>query len=74
MNLNELVRQLKSVIYNLDHVEVRGHDNMEILLSSIQAISRVAAKLEQGMRELEPPTEKAEVEVKVVSEEDVPAK
>lgn len=76
LNLNDISRQIKSVAYALDKVEVRGHENLDIVLGSIQQLNRTAAQLDQGMREFDPPVGKEpEVKLEIVpsAEEEAPA-
>lgn len=54
MNLNDIVRRIKAISFALDKVEVRGRDNHDIILGSIQELERVAATLEKSLREMEP--------------------
>ena len=54
MNLNDIVRRIKAISYALDKVEVRGRENHDILLGSVQELDRVAATLEKGLREMDP--------------------
>ena len=70
MNMTEMARQLKNVVYMLDQLEVHGHENMEILLGSMSRVNQIAAKLEQAMNEMNPPTEQpSDVKLEVVPEE-----
>ena len=70
LNLTESIRQIKAVEYALEQVEVKGRDNMDKLLGSMQALSRIAANLERGMHELDAPAPApAPVKLEVVEEE-----
>ena len=75
LNLNDVSREIKSVAYALEKVEVRGHENLDIVLGSIQQLNLTAAKLDQGMRELEPkaPANEPKVKLEIVPEEEAPA-
>ena len=55
MNLSESIKKIRSVSYALNNLEVKGRDNLDILLGSIQALDRTAADLERGLKTLEAP-------------------
>ena len=71
MNPNDIVRQMRGVAFALDKLEVKGRDNLDIVLGCIQTLERAASALEASLRQLDPP-KKAEPEMKVEIEE-VPA-
>ena len=75
LNLSAIVKKLRAVAYALDNVEIKGRQNLDILLGSIQNIERVAADLESGLREMEPKTNKEpEINLEIVpdnSEDDL---
>lgn len=68
MNLSESIKKIRSVSYALNNLEVKGRDNLDILLGSIQALDRTAADLERGLKTLEAP----QVNIEVVPEEEKP--
>ena len=68
MNLSESIKKIRSVSYALNNLEVKGRDNLDILLGSIQALDRTAADLERGLKTLEVP----QVNIEVVPEEEKP--
>jgi len=72
MNLTEAIRQIKATSYALDQLEVKGHTNLDILLGSIQSLNRIAAQLEQSLREMEPKSQ-PEVKLEIVPAEENPA-
>ena len=66
-NFSECVRAIKRVTYALNNLEVRGRNNLDILLGSIQSLDATAAELERGLKELDSPG--AEPVVEIVSEQ-----
>ena len=60
MNFTEIIRQIKATAYALDQLEVKGHDNLDILLGSIQNLNRIAAQVEKEAEEMEA---KAKIEI-----------
>lgn len=53
MKLNEIIRQLRAVVYALDNLQVKGRDNMDILLGSMQQLDRSINSLSQFQAELD---------------------
>lgn len=53
MNLNDIIQKLKAINYALGNVEVRGRENMDILLGSMQQLDRSIAQLSSFKKELE---------------------
>lgn len=51
-NFSECIRNIRSVSYALNKLEVRGRENLDILLGSIQALDKSAVELERGLQEL----------------------
>lgn len=43
--LNEAIKKLRSIGFALDNVSVKGRDNLDVLLGSIQAIDQVVNSL-----------------------------
>lgn len=41
----EIIQKIRSVNYALQNLEVKGRDNLDILLGSMQALDQVAAAL-----------------------------
>lgn len=70
--MNDIVRKLYAVARALNDVEVKGRDNMNALLGSIQAIERVAGQLEYQLQQMQTKTE-PEVKVELVPDEEAPA-
>lgn len=74
MNLTEAVRKIKAISYALNQLEVKGRTNLDILLGSIQSLDNVAAQIEAGLREMEPPTSAPEIKLELAPEnEEKPA-
>lgn len=65
-NFSECVRIIKSVSYALNRLEVKGRENLDILLGSIQSLDRTAAELERGLQEMAAPKSEPHVELEVV--------
>lgn len=68
MNLTESVRKIRGVVYALNNLEVKGRENLDILLGSMQTLDRTAADLEHGLKAMGEP----QVSVEVVPEEEKP--
>lgn len=66
MNLDEIIRQLKATLYALDNLQVKGRENLDILLGTMQNIERQVAALSKFQQELE---ESFKIEVKPTEEE-----
>lgn len=74
MNFTEAVRKLHAVAFALDKVEVKGRDNMDALLGSIQTVEQIAGQIEFYLRQISAqPKEEPEVKIEVVPEEEAPA-
>ena len=54
INVNQIVKKLKAVSYALNQLEVKGRQNLDILLGSIQEIDRSAVMLEKSLMEMVP--------------------
>lgn len=52
MNLNEIIRQLKATSFALDNLQVKGRENLDILLGSMQNIDHQVEALARFQREL----------------------
>lgn len=63
MNPNEIIQSLKAVSFALGNVEVKGRENMDILLGSMQALDRAINSLSKFKDELE---ENTKVEISPV--------
>lgn len=73
MNFNEAARKLHAVAFALNKVEVKGRDNMDALLGSIQTVEQIAGQLEFYIQQLQvQPKEEPEVKVKVVPDNEEP--
>ena len=67
MNVTAIIRRIRGVAFALDKVEVRGRENLDIVLGSIQELERAAAKLEESLKEMEPKDdEEPEIGIKIV--------
>lgn len=55
MNLNDSVRRMRSISFALNNLEVKGRENLDILLGSIQALDKLANDMEKGLKEMEEP-------------------
>lgn len=66
-NVTEAIKKIKAVVCALDDLEVKGRDNLNILLGSIQALERSVGVIESVFNEL---NRQPEVELEVVSSEE----
>ena len=62
MTLHELTMSVRAVVTALDMVSVRGRENMDTVLGSIQTLDRVAAELAKRERAEAEAAEKAKAE------------
>ena len=69
MNMIEEARKLRAVAFALNKVEVKGRDNMDALLGSIQTVEQVAGNLERH-QEIKP---EPEVSIEAIPDEEIPA-
>lgn len=53
MNLDDIIRQLKASVYALDNLQVKGRENLDILLGTMQSIDRQIAALAKFKQELD---------------------
>jgi len=53
MNLNEIIRQLKATVFALDSLQVKGRENLDILLGTMQNIDRQIAALAKFQQDLD---------------------
>lgn len=53
MNLNEIIRQLKASVFALDNLQVKGRENLDILLGTMQNIDRQVAALTKFQQDLD---------------------
>ena len=65
VEINEVIAKLKSVNFALNTVEVKGRNNLDILLGSMQAIDQVIAVINRAFEE----TAQPEPHIETVSEE-----
>lgn len=70
MNLDEIIRQLKASVYALDNLQVKGRENLDILLGTMQSIDRQIAALAKFKQELD---ESFKVEVVTEAKDDTEA-
>lgn len=68
MDLNDIIRQLKATVFALDNLQVKGRENLDILLGSMQRIDRQVEALAKFQRELD---ESFKVDVIPAEEEQV---
>jgi len=68
MDLPKLTQRLRAVAYALGNVEVKGRDNMDIMLGTMQEIDRIAAALDKLSKETEAPMPQPQVVVEEVAE------
>lgn len=74
MNMSETVRKLRAVAFALNRVEVKGRENMDALLGSIQTVEQIAGELEYHLQQMQAkPKEEPEVKIEVVPDEEEPA-
>lgn len=69
MNLDEIIRQLKASVFALDNLQVKGRENLDILLGTMQSIDRQIAALAKFKQELD-----ESFKVEVIPEEEASAK
>ena len=67
VNMNEVIAKLRSVNYALNTVEVKGRNNLDVLLGSIQALDQVIAAINRSVAESE--ADQPEIQVEMVPEE-----
>lgn len=53
MDLNEIIRQLKASVFALDNLQVKGRENLDIVLGTIQNIERQIANLTRFKKDLD---------------------
>ena len=53
MDLNEIIRQLRAAVFALDNLQVKGRDNLDILLGTMQRIDRQINSLVKFQADLE---------------------
>lgn len=53
MNFNDAVRKLRAISFALNRIEVKGRENMDALLGSIQTVEQVADQLELFLSQTE---------------------
>lgn len=54
-NISAALKDLKGVSYALNNVEVKGRDNLDILLGSMQVIDRSIEVIERALQDFNPP-------------------
>ena len=73
-NVTEAIRKIKAVNFALENLEVKGRQNMDILLGSMQAIDTSIRIIEAAFKELnQPASQEPEIKLEVVPEEEAPA-
>ena len=68
-NVTEAIRTVKAVNFALENLEVKGRNNMDILLGSMKALERSINVIEAAFNELNQTAPKPEVQVEAVAEE-----
>lgn len=68
-NVTEAIRTVKAVNFALENLEVKGRNNMDILLGSMKALERSINVIEAAFNELNQPAPQPEVQVEAVAEE-----
>lgn len=68
MNLNEIIRQLKASVFALDNLQVKGRENLDIVLGTMQNIERQIANLTKFKKDLD---ESFKVDITPAEEESV---
>lgn len=53
MDLNEIIRQLKASVFALDNLQVKGRENLDIVLGTIQNIERQINNLARFKKDLD---------------------
>lgn len=53
MNLNEIIRQLKASVFALDNLQVKGRENLDIVLGTMQNIERQITNLTKFKNDLD---------------------
>jgi len=53
MDLNEIIRQLKASVFALDNLQVKGRENWDIALGTIQNIERQISNLTRFKKDLD---------------------
>lgn len=53
MDLNEIIRQLKASVFALDNLQVKGRENWDIALGTIQNIERQITNLTRFKKDLD---------------------
>lgn len=53
MNLNEIIRQLKASVFALDNLQVKGRENLDIVLGTMQNIERQIINLTKFKNDLD---------------------
>lgn len=60
LNLSGAIQKIRSISYALNNLEVKGRENLDILLGSIQTLDKTAAELQRGLEAFEEPEIKIE--------------
>ena len=72
-NVSEAIRRIKGVNFALENLEVKGRQNMDILLGSMQMLDRSISIIEAAFNELNHPVSQQEAQLEAVSVEESPA-
>lgn len=70
MNLDNIIKQLRATAFALDDLQVKGRDNLNILLGSMQQIDQAINSLSKFQKDL---NESFKIDVKPAEEEHAPA-
>lgn len=72
-NVTEAIKKLRAINFALENLEVKGRQNMDILLGSMQALEKATNIIDAAFRELTQPAPQPEIKLEVISEEEAPA-
>lgn len=59
-NVTEAIRTIKAVNYALERLEIKGRDNMDILLGSMKALEQAVNVIDKAFSELDQPISRSE--------------
>lgn len=66
MNLDDIIKNLRATAFALDNLQVKGRDNLDILLGSMQQIDRAINSLSKFQKDL---NESFKIDVEPAEEE-----
>ena len=71
-NVTEAIKKLRAINYALENLEVKGRQNMDILLGSMQALEKSTNIIDAAFRELTQPAPQPELKIEEISESEIP--